>query len=295
MVNKIARKLIFAFSRLPFGVLFAISRFVSFVMYRVVRYRLKVVRDNLKRIFPEKDERELRTMEYKFYRHFSDYFFETLKLLTLTKEQLNERIVLKNPDEINQFLDHGQSVFLYAAHFGNWDWVAVFVNYIHTPILAFYQPQANALANELSLYARAHLGDITPVESQKGYRFVVAKEKTGVKTMTLIIGDQSPHYGAPKFWIDFFGQDTPFLQGPTKIAKRANQALVYPSFNCLGSGRYEITLKTIATGEEVKQLSEIELTRRFAALLEDDIRRQPELWLLSHRRWKHNHADFPNE
>lgn len=295
VLQAFARKCILTFSRLPFGVLFFFASIGYFLLYRVARYRIGVVRDNLRRIFPTKDKEELRAIEKRFYHHFTDYFFEMQKQLTISLEDLNKHIVVENPEVINRFLDNGQTAFLYAAHFGNWDWIAVFVKYLRVPIVAFYQPQSSAFANELSTYARKRLGDIRPIESQKGYRYVMSNLREGITNMTLIIADQSPHSGAAKYWIDFFGHDTAFLQGPIKIAKRAKLALVYPSFHSTGRGYYSVTLRLIATPEEVEQLPEVELVKRFAAFLEDDIRREPHLWLLTHRRWKHNHADFPNE
>lgn len=51
-----------------------------FIAYHVFGYRRKVVRKNLVESFPEKSETEIKQIEKRFYRHFTDYFFETVKI-----------------------------------------------------------------------------------------------------------------------------------------------------------------------------------------------------------------------
>ena len=69
---------------LPLPVLYGLSDFLYLIIYYVVGYRKKVVRANLKNSFPEKSSAELLSIEKQFYRHFSDVFIETVKLLHIT-------------------------------------------------------------------------------------------------------------------------------------------------------------------------------------------------------------------
>jgi KDO2-lipid IV(A) lauroyltransferase len=52
----------------------------------------------------------------------------------------------------------------------------------------------------------------------------------------------------------------------------------------VGRGMWEQTFELIWDG--VSPTSDYEITGEYARLLEEDIRRTPELWLWSHRRWK---------
>ncbi len=273
---------------------YAVSSVVYVVLFHLIRYRRKIVRENLIRVFPHKTNGELRRIEKRFYRHFCNIFAEAYKALTISQEELISRLSIVNPEEVNQYIDSGRSVLVYAAHFGNWEWLIAVPYYMRGKMQAIYQPQNNRFANEVALMVRSRAG-IEPIESQKSYRHMVRCMQKGLTTLTLIVGDQSPHSGAKKCWIDFFGFDTAFLMGPIAMAKRAKQTLVYPSFSEKKRGYYEVTFKTIATAEEVESLSTSALIERFAALLEDDIRREPWLWLWTHRRWKHKHKDFKDE
>lgn len=293
LFSKSVLALVRLLSRTPFCMLYAFADVASFVLYRIVRYRLKVVRGNLKIMFPHKSDEERKEIEKRFYRHFADYVVETLKGVTIPKPEVMKRFVIRNPELIDEYNKAGRSVFVYSAHQGNWEWFITMPQYFPNSIIqTFYQPQSSKLVDEITLMARTREG-IVAVESQKGYRHIVTCQREGKVATTLIIGDQSPHRGAQKHWTNFFGKDTPFLCGPAIIGQKTNQVLVYPSYVGYKRGYYELELRLIT--DEPKTLSKEAIIDRFAAYLEDDLHRYPELWLLSHRRWKHKHEDFPDE
>ena len=86
------------------AVLYVFSDVLSFFIYRVVRYRLKVVRRNLRHAFPNKTERERQELERRFYRHFADYIVETIKLAGISHEELLRRSRLSNPEMVKPLL-----------------------------------------------------------------------------------------------------------------------------------------------------------------------------------------------
>ena len=89
---------------LPFRALYILSDFLYFLVYKVIRYRLKVVRMNLKNSFPEKTDKELHAIEKEFYHHFCDYFVETLKLLHISDEEMQKRMVFENVDIVKDLM-----------------------------------------------------------------------------------------------------------------------------------------------------------------------------------------------
>src|SRR5688500_13755988 len=90
-------------SRLPFSVLYAFSDFLFVVSYHLVRYRRKLVRHNLVGSFPEKPLSEIRAIEKTFYKNLCDYGVETLKLFTISKEELMERMRFDHDNFLEQF------------------------------------------------------------------------------------------------------------------------------------------------------------------------------------------------
>ncbi len=261
---------------------------LAFCLQYLARYRRKVVRENLKIAFGEKTKKYRKRVEQRFYLHFSDFIVETLKALTISREEILRRLVIKNPVLINDFIDSGTSVFVCGAHFGNWEWFITLPIYARGQIQTFFQSQNSPTFDKfmLALRSRIETHRCVAVESHKAYRHIIDCKKKGIVSTTLVIADQSPHYQEKGCWLDFLGHETAFHRGFAKIAKEAEIALVYPSVTHYERGKYEITLRLIADNQEVKRLSVEQIVARYAAYLEDDIRHYPHLWLWSHRRWK---------
>ena len=70
-------------SILPFQLLYALSDFVCFFVYRVIGYRKKVVRENIAIVLPQLTDKERLIIEKKFYTHLCDIFLEMIKTFNL--------------------------------------------------------------------------------------------------------------------------------------------------------------------------------------------------------------------
>ncbi len=273
-------------SLLPMPVLYVLSSLTYAVLYHIVRYRRLVVRENLKNSFDTLSNLELREIERGFYAHFCDIMVEAMKCLTISKSHINKRFKVKNIELIQKYYDQNKSIILYTAHQGNWEWVSFLPLFVPYKFTAFYQPLSNRYFDELMKLIRERFGTIC-IESNKGYRSIIEFEKKEILTLNCIIGDQSPKEESPKFWVQFLNQETAFLTGAEKIAKRNNQVLVFPSFRKLKRGYYELEFQKIEERPETRD--NFDMVNTYAQLLEKAIRRAPKLWLWSHRRWKLTH------
>ncbi|MDO4461059.1 MAG: lysophospholipid acyltransferase family protein [Bacteroidia bacterium] len=288
----IVRYILLAVSHLPLRVLYLLSDFIYFILRYVMHYRQKVIRKNLQIAFGDKDEAYRRNIENKFYKHLADYVVETIKAFSIPMDELGRRYVVRNPEVVDRYLEAGRSVFMYCAHYGNWEW-SIYYPYVlaECQYLAIYQPQSGKGIDQLMTEIRTRTG-CRAIESQKAYHHIVEYKRDNITTFTLIIADQSPHRNAKKHWTTFFNRDTAFLMGPEVMALRTDQVLIFPSVVAYERGRYEIEFKVI--DDDVTKSSGTGLIEKYAALLEEDIRRIPELWLWSHNRWKHKHEDYPD-
>ena len=98
-----------------------------------------------------------------------------------------------------------------------------------------------------------------------------------------LIADQSPLPGA-KFVVNFLNQSTLMINGPEQLSKILDCTVVYLDMNRLERGKYEITLTKVT--DKPKEEPDGYITKEFAKLLEQDILKNPDSWLWSHRRWK---------
>jgi KDO2-lipid IV(A) lauroyltransferase len=110
-------------SRFPWSVLFAIAFVMAFLLHRVFRYRLSIVRKNLKNSFPEKSIKERKIIEHKFYHSFAQILMEVIKFRNMKPEELKQRARF-TPSSIqlmDRFYREGKSVLIVMGHMGNWE------------------------------------------------------------------------------------------------------------------------------------------------------------------------------
>lgn len=273
----------YVLSLLPMPVLYFISDTLYLVVYRGIRYRRNVVRENLENAFPDKSKDELVTIEKKFYHHFCDVALEAIKTLTINEKQVKKRLVLRNPELLQKLLEKNQSILMYTAHQGNWEWLVYLPLYFDYASYTFYRPLQNAYFNELFLIMRERFGVIC-VESNKGYRTILKQERNNRPVMNCIIGDQSPKSSDAKLWTDFMHRETAFFVGAERIAEKTGSTVVFPCFTEVRRGCYEIQFEIIE--RKYGKNGNLSYINGYAELLEKAINRQPQLWLWSHRRWK---------
>lgn len=265
------------------GVLYAFSDFTFFVSYYIIRYRRELVYNNLKRSFQDKNEQELKHIEKNFYKHFCDVIFETIKVLTISKNEIEKRIHIKNLDLINRYYNDRKNIVMYAAHQGNWEWLSFLQLYVPYQGLVVYKPLSSKYFNELMKTIRQRFGAIC-IEANKSYRTILEYIKSDQLTLTAVIGDQSPAKDGSKCWLNFLNQETAFLRGAARIVERTNQIAVFPAFTRKDRGLYELEFKPLNIKKSRK--NDFQLIENYAKVLEEAIFNSPEMWLWSHRRWK---------
>ncbi len=269
---------------IPFGVLYVVSDFVAFVLYRVLGYRRKVVEENLRQSFPELSEQELKKLVWESYRNLADVFVEGIKGLTMSDEEYLKRYRVVNLEVLKKYWEKQQSTVFLPSHYGNWEWgtKATPLQLGYKNIVIIYKPLSNKPADRFFKKHRAQKGLVlgSIYETMKLFR----KYSPDFSAFILVL-DQSPPPVAKKvYWVDFLGRQTAFLRGAELFARQYDLPVVYSECRRVKRGYYELMLVPIT--DEPAALPDGEITRRYARMLEKTIREKPENWLWSHRRWK---------
>ena len=269
-------------SRLPYFLLYLLSDFIFLILYRIIGYRKKVVFNNLKNSFPEKNKEELVAIMHKFFHHLCDVILESIKGFTVSEKQLKKRLVIRNPEVVNNFHAKNQGVILVGGHINNWEICAQAVPFysLHQCV-GIYKPLKNPFFNQKIIDSRCKYGLVlTPM---KQTRETFDDTKT---TKAIIFGsDQSPSNPNNAYWMKFLNQDTGVLFGAEKYAKEYNWPVVYVSIFKMKRGHYEVEYKLISDQPNATTYGEI--TEAFTKMIESDIVANPQYWLWSHKRWKH--------
>jgi len=270
---------------LPLKLLLLLSPVVAFVLHKLVRYRLSIVRDNLQNSFPQLTPNERRNIERRFYTHFSDVLFEVTKLKSITINELKLRCRFSEESVklLNGYYDRGQSIMIVMGHNGNWEWAgASFPLFNKHQIITAYRPLRDKIFDTDTLKMRKRTGNIL-VSMRKLPREMI-KHRDMIKA-TALIADQTPSK-ENAFWIKFLNQNTPFFKGPEVLSQKFNTPLFWASVKKIKKGKYTVDVELI-TDDPSSFNPPGSLTKLFASYLERDIQKQPETWLWSHRRWKH--------
>ena len=282
-----------ALSRLSMETLYFISDVVYLVLYRMIGYRKKLVRQQLHDSFPEKTEAELRDVEKKFYHWFCDYFVETIKLLTATDEEMCRWIEFRGMDKIEEVLRSGQSIATFLGHFGNWEWLSCtklgVPNFQDWTLGLIYHALRNRDFDKLFIDIRsAHHG--TCIDKHDILRELVKLKKEGRASLFGYILDQSPKWDSIHLWLPFLNHDTPVFTGAERIARKFKNAVFYIDMQRPKRGKYIFDFQLITLAPQ--DMEEYELTHMTFKMLEASIRRQPECYLWTHNRWKRTHEDY---
>ena len=116
--------LFYAFSKLPYKALYGASDCFYIILYHLVGYRREIVRRNLATSFPDKSQEELRYIERGFYHWLCDYFVETVKLMSVSRQELLQHIEFKGVEQLEECFDNGQMCAAILGHYGNWEFLS---------------------------------------------------------------------------------------------------------------------------------------------------------------------------
>lgn len=283
--------LFWVLSLFPLKVLYCFSDLLAWLAHSVVKYRRKVVRDNLSSSFPEKTPAEIKRIEKDFYRFLADYFMETVKLTTMSRAEMERRLKVYGAEEINSAMAEGKSCSLLLGHFCNWEWVSSLPLHF-TPgstCVQIYHPLENKGADKAFLKLRGHFG-ATSVAMADTLPFLIKCKREGKPTVTGYIADQAPGFSSIHLWVDFLNHDTPVFTGPERISKFLRAEVFYVDLRRPKRGYYTLHFRRMSP--DASATRDFELTRHYYALLQNSISREPALWLWSHKRWKRTREQF---
>ena len=275
------------FGLAPFWLMYLLADVFYFIGYYLIGYRKKTILTNLRNAFPEKQEKEIQQISKAFYHHLADLFFETIKAFQASEETLKKRVIYKNTEVINELYQQGKSVTLLSGHYANWEWTIGFPKLISHQANAIYRPIQNKPFNEYMKKVRSRFGTIL-IPASTSLRTMIGLENEGVLTVTYYLTDQTALYDT-KYWMMFLNQETPIFPGPEKIASRFKQAVVFMDIQKVRRGYYEVEFTKLF--DDASQTQEFEITKAHTQFLEDIIRKRPEHWLWSHKRWKHKRPE----
>ncbi|REA60708.1 lipid A biosynthesis acyltransferase [Dyadobacter luteus] len=283
-LTKILLSILTAISRLSWKSIYKLSDFFRFLIFDIVGYRKDIVISNLKASFPSYDTSSIQSIARKFYRNFTDIIFETIKLRSITRNDLLSRIDF-DPQLLDDYYTKGQSLVVVAGHLGNWEMLNLFASArLHYQIVVVYHELANSTFEAWFKKVRTQFGTEMVSMKEAFNRAVAPREKPFI---FILINDQSP-FPEKAYWTTFLNQMTGVYRGVELIARRVNLPVLYMGVrkDDTRRGFYRFYFEKITESPKTEPNNYILQTQ--TELLEKDIVAQPDNWLWTHKRWKHN-------
>ena len=276
------RTVFYLISLLPMRLLYVLSDMAYPFVFAF--YRRKLVRQQLTECFPEKDIKEIKAIEHAFYHQFCDTFVEMIKQFSMSKEDMMRRMVFVDADKacVN-FSDEQKILFLMLGHYANWEWIASLQYWtpgVHCSQV--YHPLSDDVFDQLFIDLREQYGGEC-IKMRQTVRRLMQLNALGRPVICGMIADQQPRWDAIHHFCQFLHHDSAVFIGTEQIAKKLNTLVYYGSVSRIRRGYYQCRIVPITL--DPGSMPDYEITDKYMELLEADIRKHPELWLWTHKRW----------
>lgn len=282
LIYFIVRFLIQAFSLIPFNAIYLFSKFLYFILFYLIRYRRRVVTNNLNNSYPGISKIKLDSLTKDSYRNLTEITVEGIKGLGFNEAALNQRFQFINAELILNYINNNQSVIVANGHIGNWEWAVLkFGYYFKSKSIGIYKQIKNEYLNNYINSLRAH--STIQLLSTRETRLIADEIPKG--KIILLMGDQNPSNLKDAIWTQFLNQDTACLHGIEKYAKQYKLPVIFGSIKRIKKGNYTMSFSLLT--DQADLLAPGELTQKYMAAVERNIQEAPGNWLWTHRRWKH--------
>lgn len=245
--------------------------------------RRRIALTNLANAFPSRAPVEIEEIARAMFAHFAALLLELLKFATLTEAEMHALVDIEGSDRVNQAYQQGRGVLLITGHFGYWEIQGMTLP-LHTKassVLA--RPLDNPYLHDMLEKIRCRTGN--NVIYRQGAVRKILRELAGNRAVAMLI-DQ--HLQTPDaIYVDFFRRPAATTNAVGALAARTGAAVI-PAFGFpISNGRYRLVFDhPIEPPRDGSPEAIRDFTQRCTDVLEMYVRRNPELWLWMHRRWR---------
>ena len=243
----------------------------------------RVAERNVAAAFPGRSAAERRQIVRGAFAHFGRLLMELLKFSTLSPERMLARVEFEGEEHVRAAYGQGRGVLFVTGHFGYWELQAMVHALRLQPMAVVARALDNPALNDLLERIRTRTGN-SVIYRQGTLRRILRTLQAGEGVGILI--DQHI-MTRDAIYVDFFNRPAATTSAVAMLALRTG-APVVPLFALpIGGGRYRMVyehpvLPPAADSADAVQ----EFTQRCTDVLEMYVRRNPELWLWMHRRWR---------
>jgi Kdo2-lipid IVA lauroyltransferase/acyltransferase len=280
-------------SILPFRLFYLFSDLVYFIVYYIAGYRKKTVKENLALVFPEKSDTEIKKITKAFYKHMVDMFLEMIKSINISNDELKKRFTFTSIEEIKKIREMDKSILLACGHYASYEWMNALQLYgLDYRGFGIYKKVKNPFFDKLAKDIRGRYDGVL-IPTTKATKTITDNERAGIRGVYAMIADQSPKIDRAKAWTEFMGIKVPVFTGLENLSRSLDMPVVYLHVEKVKRGYYKASFKTLTY--DAAQEPDYYVTRRYFEELESQIKKAPQYYLWTHKRWKHRNNPVPKD
>ncbi len=254
-----------------------LKKIIANSAYLLDNKRKKVVFTNLNLAYKEAlSKKEKIKIAKKVYKNFVNNLFEFIELSFISKEELRKRIKFKNIEAVKEYLKKSPVIFT-GAHFGNWEIAALAIGAFLTPLSVVVRNIDSPELNEKIKKTREKFG--VKIYNKKGALKHLIKDLKDKRSIGILVDQNTSKEEGVE--TDFFGKKV--LQTPSAcLLSKKFKIPVVMGFVEKENDKWVINFKEIFYADDIKNCID-----RQSKIIEEEVKKYPELWYWLHRRFKH--------
>ena len=226
--------------------------------------------------------RDARRLVLGSMRHFARLTVETLAFQQYLAEDVDAHVRVEGFEHLREAHGKGRGVIGFTGHLGHWELLSFMFGRLGMPATGIARPLDNPYLEERLVRLRTLTGNRV-INKHGAFREALAVLQGGGVLGIWI--DQRPKRGG--ITVPFFGNDAYTTDGLARLAL-ASEAAVLPCFAVQEADRswrmvIEPAVTVVRTGNA--EADAYRITADCTAILERWVRRYPDQWLWTHRRW----------
>ncbi len=271
---------------LPERLAVLLGKTVGRLAWLILPWRRRIASRNIELAMPgQRTPREIARLVRQVFIHIGLTAVESLWMRSRTSRvEIGERFPLEGFDSIEAALAGVRGALLFAPHLGNWELFGAAAAARLGSLNALARPVNNPLVRNYATRLR------------EGFRITVLSTRDGVRPMLKALKTRQPvgiladqHVNRAYVPATFFGRKAATTAVVAALALRVGSPVFFTyslrdGHTFRHHGYAEGPVKLIQTGDHDADV--LTNTQLFNDLIEAAIRRQPEQWLWTHRRWK---------
>jgi len=268
---------------MPLKFAYSVATFLSVVYYIFAFRDRRMVTENLRVIFPEKNRKEISAIRLRVFLNFAKYLVDFLRFKKLDMNYIKNKVNIKGIKNVDEGLKAGKGVILLTAHLGNWELGGVVISQLGYPLLSVALPHKSKKVNKFFNDKRQSKGmEILPLgKAAKGCLKALRENR-----LLALVGDRDfTDKGRSAF---FFGKPALFPEGAAVFSLQTG-SLIIPGFMLRNKDDsfdlvFEKPLDFTITTDRDKNLNCI--INKCSGVFEEYIHKYPDQWYMFRRFWK---------